>query len=148
MPVMMGKPTMRTIEELTERELQGLEHRRKAQALGMSLKEYARKVGLDVQRLYQLRPLVRRGALFSRARLPQEHSTHSFYSSPLKEWRKRNHVTQAQLALRCEVHPSVISQLESRRMVPSLALVHRLSRVTGMSLERLTLFFLFGGATE
>jgi DNA-binding XRE family transcriptional regulator len=140
---------MRTIGALTGREQQGLEHRRKAQELGISLKEYARKFGLDVQTLYQLRGrLVRKGALFSHARFLQKHSRgvrgHSFYSSPLKEWRKRQHVTQTQLALQCGIQPSSISQLELRRMLPGLALVYRLSQVTGISLERLTLFFLVG----
>jgi len=37
---------------------------RKAQELGATLKEYAARFGLDVQKLYQLRkPLVRKGAL-------------------------------------------------------------------------------------
>ena len=55
---------MRTSELLTEREQQGLEHMRKAQELGVTLKEYAARIGLDVQMLYQLRkPLVRKGAL-------------------------------------------------------------------------------------
>lgn len=51
-------------EVLAEREQQGLEHMRKAQELGVTLKEYAARFGLDVQMLYQLRkPLVRKGAL-------------------------------------------------------------------------------------
>jgi hypothetical protein len=55
---------MATSEVLTEREQQGLEHMRKAQELGVTLKEYAARMGLDVQMLYQLRkPLVRKGAL-------------------------------------------------------------------------------------
>ena len=55
---------MATSEILTEREQQGLEHMRKAQELGVTLKEYAARIGLDVQMLYQLRkPLVRKGAL-------------------------------------------------------------------------------------
>jgi hypothetical protein len=55
---------MATSEVLTEREQQGLEHMRKAQELGVTLKEYAARIGLDVQMLYQLRkPLVRKGAL-------------------------------------------------------------------------------------
>ena len=55
---------MATTEPLTEREQQGLEHMRKAQELGTTLKEYAAKFGLDVQKLYQLRkPLVGKGAL-------------------------------------------------------------------------------------
>jgi len=55
---------MATSEALTEREQQGLEHMRKAQGLGVTLKEYAARFGLDVQMLYQLRkPQVRKGAL-------------------------------------------------------------------------------------
>ena len=55
---------MATIEVLTERGQQGREHMRKAQELGVTLKEYASRNGLDVQMLYQLRkPLVRKGAL-------------------------------------------------------------------------------------
>jgi hypothetical protein len=55
---------MTMTEALTEREQQALEHMRKAQDLGVTLKEYAAKNGLDVQMLYQLRkPLVRKGAL-------------------------------------------------------------------------------------
>ena len=49
---------------LTEREQQALEHMSKAQEQGITLKEYAARMGLDVQQLYQLRkPLVRKGAL-------------------------------------------------------------------------------------
>ncbi len=55
---------MRTTEPLTEREQQALEHMRKAQEMGTTLKAYASRFGLDVQQLYQLRkPLVRKGAL-------------------------------------------------------------------------------------
>jgi hypothetical protein len=55
---------MTTTQSLTEREQQALEHMRKAQELGTTLKEYASRFGLDVQKLYQLRkPLVRKGAL-------------------------------------------------------------------------------------
>jgi len=55
---------MAITEALTEREQQALGHMRKAQELGITLKEYAARMGLDVQHLYQLRkPLVRKGAL-------------------------------------------------------------------------------------
>jgi hypothetical protein len=55
---------MAITEALTEREQQALEHMRKAQELGITLKEYAARMSLDVQQLYQLRkPLVRKGAL-------------------------------------------------------------------------------------
>ena len=66
---------MTTTQSLTEREQQALEHMRKAQELGTTLKEYASRFGLDVQKLYQLRkPLVRKGALgpvHSQAREPR-----------------------------------------------------------------------------
>ena len=55
---------MAITEGLTEREQQALQHMSKAQELGVTLKEYAARMGLDVQHLYQLRkPLVRKGAL-------------------------------------------------------------------------------------
>jgi hypothetical protein len=55
---------MPSTESLTEREQQALEHMLKALELGTTLKEYASRFGLDVQKLYQLRkPLVRKGAL-------------------------------------------------------------------------------------
>ena len=55
---------MPSTEPLTEREQQALEHMRKAQELGTTLKEYASRFGLYVKQLYQLRkPLVRKGAL-------------------------------------------------------------------------------------
>ena len=46
---------MRKRESLTEHEQQALQHMRKAQELGTTLKEYASRFGLDVQQLYQLR---------------------------------------------------------------------------------------------
>jgi hypothetical protein len=51
-------------EVLTEREQQALEHMRKAQELGSTLKAYAAaKSGLEIQQLYELRRhLVRKGA--------------------------------------------------------------------------------------
>lgn len=59
-------------EALTEREQQALEHMRKAQEQGITLKEYAARMGLDVQHLYQLRkPLVRKGALGPAVRRPE-----------------------------------------------------------------------------
>lgn len=55
---------MAMTEVLTEREKQALEHISKAQEQGITLKEYAARMGLDVQQLYQRRkPLVRKGLL-------------------------------------------------------------------------------------
>jgi hypothetical protein len=54
---------MATTEALTEREQQALEQMRKAQELGLTLKDHAAKTGVDVRRLYELRRrLVRKGA--------------------------------------------------------------------------------------
>jgi len=67
---------MATTEALNEREQQALEHMRKAQELGVTLKEYASRNGLDVQMLYQLRkPLVRKGALGPVRRVSREAPT-------------------------------------------------------------------------
>jgi hypothetical protein len=67
---------MATSEVLTEREQQALEHMRKAQELGLTLKGYAARIGLDVQMLYQLRkPLVRKGALGPVRRVSKEAPT-------------------------------------------------------------------------
>ena len=67
---------MATTEILTEREQQALEHMRKAQELGVTLKDYAARNGLDVQMLYQLRkPLVRKGALGPVRRVSREAPT-------------------------------------------------------------------------
>lgn len=67
---------MAKTEILTEREQQGLEHMRKAQEQGVTLKEYAARIGLDVQMLYQLRkPLVRKGALGPVRRVSKEATT-------------------------------------------------------------------------
>ena len=53
---------MTTTEPLTEREQQVLEQMREAQEQGSTLKEYAAKIGQDVQQLYELRRrLVRKG---------------------------------------------------------------------------------------
>jgi hypothetical protein len=60
---------MTTTEPLTEREQQALEQMREAQEQGLTLKDYAAKIGLDVQQLYELRRrLVRKGAFEPRPR--------------------------------------------------------------------------------
>ncbi len=55
---------MAMTESLTESEQDALEHMRKAQEQGTTLKAYASQVGLDLKQLYYLRGrLVRKGAL-------------------------------------------------------------------------------------
>jgi hypothetical protein len=60
-----------TTEPLTEREQQALEQMREAQEQGSTLKDYATKIGLDVQQLYDLRRrLVRKGVMTHTWTLP------------------------------------------------------------------------------
>src|SRR2546427_390174 len=57
-----------TIEALTERESQALEHLQKAQELEVSLAEYARSFSVDVKELYSAKQaLQRKGVLAARA---------------------------------------------------------------------------------
>lgn len=75
---------MAMTDALSEREQQALEHMRKAQELGITLKEYAARMGLDVQQLYQLRkPLVRKGAL-GPARRPEPRKDKSSAFLPVR----------------------------------------------------------------
>jgi hypothetical protein len=54
---------MATTEPLTEQEQQALEQKRRAQEQGLTLKQLAPTMGLEVNQLYQLRrSLVRKGA--------------------------------------------------------------------------------------
>ena len=62
-------------------------------------------------------------------------------SNPLRRWRQQHRVTQAQLAEAVHVHPSVISQWEKRRSVPSLERFVDLHRYTGIAVHVLLRFF-------
>jgi len=94
--------------ELTEREQQALEHMRKAQELGTTLKEYAAKSGLDVQKLYQLRkPLVRKGALGPARREAEEPNAAEKASAFLPVRVVPAAPTPSSTAMACRlVHPS------------------------------------------
>ncbi len=99
---------MATNEVLTEREQQALEHMRKAQELGVTLKEYAARVGLDVQMLYQLRkPLARKGALGPVRRASKEAPTAEKVSAFLPVRVVSAAPTRSSAAVACRlVHPS------------------------------------------
>jgi hypothetical protein len=57
-----------SVEQLSEREQQALEHLQKAQVLEVTLAEYARSFDLDVKELYSAKQaLVRKGVIASRA---------------------------------------------------------------------------------
>jgi len=65
--------------------------------------------------------------------------------NPLLHWRKRHHVTQAALGKACGVSAGTISQIEHRHIEPTVRLVARLARHTGISVARLVSFAV-GGA--
>lgn len=61
------------VEELTKQEQRALEHLQQAQALGVSLREYAEAHGLDVKDLYYRKArLIRKGLLAGRDGLPRQ----------------------------------------------------------------------------
>lgn len=63
-------------------------------------------------------------------------------SNPLRRWRVHNKITQAVLAGAMRVHPSVVSQWEQRRAVPSLERFNLLHRHTGIAVHVLLRFFI------
>lgn len=60
--------------------------------------------------------------------------------NPLLHWRKRHRVTQAALGKACGVSAGTISQIEHRHIEPTVRLVARLARHTGISVARLVSF--------
>jgi hypothetical protein len=81
---------------------------RKAQELGVTLKEHCARCGLDVKKLYQLRkPLVRKGALGPIRRETQEPHARDKVSAFLPVRVVPAPPTPASLAVACRlVHPS------------------------------------------
>lgn len=61
--------------------------------------------------------------------------------NPLRRWRQQHGVTQAQLAGDMRVHPSVVSQWETGRSIPSLDKFDGLYRRTGIAVHDLLRFF-------
>lgn len=59
----------------------------------------------------------------------------------LRELRERRRFTQAELAERCRCHSTTISQMEARRMLPSLVLFARMTRVLRISPTKLLRWF-------
>ena len=62
--------------------------------------------------------------------------------NPIREYRLLHGVTQSQFARACDVHPSMISQIECGHVVPSLQVAFRITQYAGFSLERLARFCL------
>jgi len=62
-------------------------------------------------------------------------------SNPLRRWRKKNGVTQAQLAADLKVHPTIVSQWEAGRCAPSLPRFFALVRRTGLPSTLLLRYF-------
>lgn len=61
--------------------------------------------------------------------------------NPLRRWRHHHRVTQGQLAAVMHVHPSVVSQWEQHRSVPTLERFDHLQRHTGIGVHVLLRFF-------
>lgn len=66
----------------------------------------------------------------------------------LRKLRKRKRWTQEALAERCGCHPTTISQIEAHRMLPSLELFARLTRVLKVSPKKLLREFVPDEAEE
>jgi DNA-binding XRE family transcriptional regulator len=61
--------------------------------------------------------------------------------NPLRQWRYEHRVTQEALATAMHVHPSVVSQWEMHRSVPTLERFHELHQLTGIGARVLLHFF-------
>jgi transcriptional regulator with XRE-family HTH domain len=59
---------------------------------------------------------------------------------PLREYRRRKGLRQAQLAGKCGLSASMISQIELGYVEPSLSTVYRIHLATGVSLRRMARF--------
>jgi DNA-binding XRE family transcriptional regulator len=59
---------------------------------------------------------------------------------PLREYRRRKGLQQAQLARKCGLSASMISQIELGYVEPSLSVTYRIHLVTGVSLRRMARF--------
>lgn len=59
---------------------------------------------------------------------------------PLREYRRRKGLQQAQLAVKCGLSASMISQIELGYVEPSLSTVYRIHLATGVSLQRMARF--------
>ena len=55
----------------------------------------------------------------------------------LKTYRERTGVTQTELARRCNVSQPTICDIENGKQSPSLELLKRLTKVTGLSADKL-----------
>lgn len=55
----------------------------------------------------------------------------------LKSYRERTGMTQAELAKRCAVSQPTICDIENGRQSPSVEVLKRISKVTGLSADKL-----------
>lgn len=63
---------------------------------------------------------------------PRRHSIEAAFGRALREVRSRQKLSQEQLALKCGVHPTYVSQLERGLKSPSLRTIERLAVALGM----------------
>jgi transcriptional regulator with XRE-family HTH domain len=72
--------------------------------------------------------------------------------NPLRSWRKKHHVSQAQLAHKLDVHYTLVSQWEQGRCIPNLTNFNQLLDHTGIPVLPLLRFFVGnssrGGVTQ
>jgi transcriptional regulator with XRE-family HTH domain len=57
------------------------------------------------------------------------------YIHPLRDFRFRHGVTLEELAERCRTTSASISRIERRRQSPSMAMLRRLTKATGLSAD-------------
>lgn len=72
--------------------------------------------------------------------MPSSNTAAKDSEHPLREYRRRQGMLQAQLARKCGLSASMISQIELGWVEPSLSTAYRIHVVTGVSLQRMAEF--------
>lgn len=72
--------------------------------------------------------------------MPRAKGLPGFKEHPLREYRRREGLLQAQLARKCGLSASMISQIELGYVEPSLSTVYRIHLATGVSLQLMARF--------
>lgn len=72
--------------------------------------------------------------------MPRGNGPAGIEEHPLREYRRRKGLMQAQLAHKCGLSASMISQIELGYVEPSLSTVYRIHLATGVSLQRMARF--------
>lgn len=62
--------------------------------------------------------------------------------NPIRQFRLTRGLTQLEFAKACELHPSMVSQIERRHVVPSLQVAFRIAQYTGLPMDRIARFCL------